>query len=111
MPVIDTLKSRQDFHSLYSKGIRYKLDYFMAIVLVSNTANQSLRISFNIKRKFFNAVHRNLIKRRLKNISSKYKQILHDCNIVFIVDRRAARCSYIDFENDIKKLCKLLKRC
>ena len=83
---IVALSKKEDFKSLIKKkkiSNKYVTIYFGRLI---NKNNKKLNISFSVKRKIGNAVKRNKIKRRLRNIMNEnVKKISINLNYSFLV--------------------------
>ena len=83
---IVALSKNEEFKSLLNKkkiSNKYVTIFFGHLV---NKDNKSLNISFSVKKKIGNAVKRNKIKRRLKNImNDAIKKISINLNFSFLV--------------------------
>ena len=80
------LSNNKEFQELIKKkriSNKYITIYFGKL---DNKDNKKLNISFSVKKKIGNAVKRNKIKRRLKNImNDAVKRISINCNLSFLV--------------------------
>ena len=83
---IIALSKNEEFKTLLKKkkvSNKYVTIFFGSL---SNKDNKKLNISFSVKKKIGNAVKRNKIKRRLKNImNDAVKKILINFNISYLV--------------------------
>ena len=107
-----SLSKNQDFKSLLSgKKIsnRYITIFFKNL---SNKSNKYLNISFVTQKKIGNAVKRNKVKRRLKNIMSQIVKISKvNCNhsYLFIAKKSIINAKFIDIKETIIKDYKKIK--
>ena len=107
-----SLSKNQDFKSLLSgKKIsnRYITIFFKNL---SNKSNKYLNISFVTQKKIGNAVKRNKVKRRLKNIMSQILKISKvNCNnsYLFIAKKSIINAKFIDIKETIIKDYKKIK--
>ena len=107
-----SLSRNQDFKSLLAgKKIsnRYITIFFKNL---SNKSNKYLNISFVTQKKIGNAVKRNKVKRRLKNIMSQIVKISKvNCNhsYLFIAKKSIINAKFIDIKETIIKDYKKIK--
>ena len=107
-----SLSKNQDFKSLLSgKKIsnRYITIFFKNL---SNKSNKYLNISFVAQKKIGNAVKRNKVKRRLRNIMSqiiKVSKINFNYSYLFITKKSIINAKFIDIKETIIKDYKKIK--
>ena len=106
-----SLSKNQDFKSLLAG--RKVSNKYMTIFFknLSNKSNNYLNISFVTQKKLGNAVKRNKIKRRLRNIMNqiiKISKINFNYSYLFIAKKSIINAKYIDIQetitNDYKKI-------
>ena len=107
-----SLSKNQDFKSLLAgKKIsnRYITIFFKNL---SNKSNKYLNISFVTQKKIGNAVKRNKVKRRLRNIMSqiiKISKINFNYSYLFITKKSIINAKFIDIKETIIKDYKKIK--
>ena len=107
-----SLSKNQDFKSLLTgKKISNK---FLTIFFknLSNKSNNYLNISFVAKKKLGNAVKRNKIKRRLKNIMNqiiKISKINFNYSYLLIAKKSIINAKFVDIKETIIKDYKKIK--
>jgi len=82
----ERIKKRQEFLSLYKKGNRYKGKYFN-LVYFPNDLDYS-RMAVIVSKKIGNAVSRNKIKRWMRDLFRRNKDLLKDHLDILIVAKR-----------------------
>ena len=99
------LRKRRDFGYTYRKG---KSLANSCLVLFFRKNNQNLsRVGFSISKKYGNAVQRNKIKRRLREIYRvRLDKIRTGYDLIFIVRIRARDASFAKLENQMENLLK-----
>jgi len=107
-----SLSKNQDFKSLLTgKKIsnKYLTIFFKNL---SNKSNKYLNISFVTQKKIGNAVKRNKVKRRLKNIMNqviKISKINFNYSYLFIAKKSIINAEFIDIKETIIKDYKKIK--
>ena len=107
-----SLSKNEDFKSLLTgKKISNK---FVNIFFknLSNKSNNYLNISFVAQKKLGNAVKRNKIKRRLKNIMNqivKVSKINFNYSYLLIVKKTIINAKFVDIKETIINDCKKIK--
>lgn len=99
------LRKRREFNYTYKKG---KSLANQCLVLVYRKNGQNLtRVGFSISKRYGNAVERNKIKRRLKEIyRKKLEDIRPGYDLIFIVRIGARGASFTRLENQMDNLLK-----
>ena len=107
-----SLSKNQDFKSLLT-GKKVSNKYLTIFFKnLSNKSNKYLNISFVTQKKIGNAVKRNKVKRRLKNIMSQILKISKvNCNnsYLFIAKKSIINAKFIDIKETIIKDYKKIK--
>lgn len=89
----ERIKKRQEFLSLYKKGNRYKGKYFN-LVYFPNDLDYS-RMAVIVSKKIGNAVSRNKIKRWMRDLFRRNKDLLKDhLDILIVVKREIQEASW-----------------
>lgn len=73
MKKINIVKENRDFSRIINKGKRYWNDTFS--IYYSENDKETYRFGISVSKKIGNAVTRNKIKRQIRNIVDKYKNI------------------------------------
>ncbi len=98
-----TLKKNNEFQQVFSKGIRKSGKY--AIVFILSGKRQNNRVGIIVKKSIGNAVKRNKIKRRLREIWRKQvSQLLQGSDVVIIARKEIGEASFKEIENDLLEL-------
>ena len=101
-----SLKKNEDFKTLL-KGRKLSNKYLTIFFKnLSDKSSKSLNISFVAKKKLGNAVKRNKIKRRLKNIMSqmvKFSKIKLNFSYLFIAKKEIINAKFSDIKEAIFK--------
>ena len=108
---ISSLKKQEDFKSII-KGEKINNKYLTIFFRkLSDKSNKNLNISFVAQKKLGNAIKRNKIKRRLKNVMNqivKISKINFNYSYLFIAKKSIINAKYIDIQetitNDYKKI-------
>ncbi len=97
---IQTIKKRKDFLTVASNGNKSFGDFFIIQKLKKQNQEYS-RFGFTVSKKVSKkAVHRNLIKRRIKHIITELESIKIGYDIVIIAKYRALNTSYQNLKQD-----------
>ena len=98
MKFTDTLKRNYEFHRLYSKGESAVTPYL--VVYARKSSRPGNRIGFTVSNKLGNAVTRNRIRRRLREIYRLHEdRFLRGTELVVVARGRAADASYRQLEH------------
>ena len=107
-----SLKKNEDFKTLL-KGRKISNKYLTIFFKnLSNKSNKYLNISFVTQKKIGNAVKRNKVKRRLRNIMSqiiKISKINFNYSYLFITKKSIINAKFIDIKETIIKDYKKIK--
>lgn len=106
------LRSNRDFRNVYKKGEGHFNRNFTFVVKKNNLPGS--RVGFSITKKFGNAVTRNKIKRRLKEIFRlNFDSLIQGYDIVVIPKQNTKELSYEELEKScmhlIRKISKRVK--
>jgi len=104
--VVQGLKNRKDFLRVQGKGKRFKSKH---LILLSHPQTLEYpRVGITLSRRVGNAVMRNKIRRRLREIIRLNKNLFSSLyDYVIIVSPKSARSNYKTLETE---LCHLLKK-
>ena len=109
---ISSLKKQEDFKSII-KGEKINNKYLTIFFRkLSDKSNKNLNISFVAQKKLGNAIKRNKIKRRLKNIMNqivKISKINFNYSYLFIAKKSIINAKFIDIKETIIKDYKKIK--
>ena len=95
------MKNRSDFLRLQSKGEKLYAKHFLVSVLPNNGHNSRLGIAVT-KKVAPLAVHRNTIKRRIREVfRHSLKNLQPPMDIVVVARREAMQCTAAELENEI----------
>lgn len=98
-----TLKKNNEFKQVFAKGIRKSGKY--AIVFVLSRKRQNNRVGIIVKKSIGNAVKRNKIKRRLRELWRKQvSQLIQGSDVVIIARKEIGEASFKEIENDLLEL-------
>lgn len=99
------LRKNKDFQYTYKKG--RSLGHPLLVLIFRRSNQSSTRIGFSITKKFGNAVHRNRIKRQLREIiRSRIKSIKQGYDLVFVVRKDARETPYDNLDKAVHNLLK-----
>jgi len=102
------IRKRNDFLFLYKKGKRYKGKYFNLIYFSNNWGFS--RMAVVVSKKIGNAVKRNKIKRWMRSLFRRNKDLLkNSLDIIFIVKKEIQDASWTKLEEEyffaIESIC------
>lgn len=98
MKFTDTLKLNYEFHRLYSKGKSAVTPYL--VVYARKGKHPGNRIGFTVSNKLGNAVKRNRIRRRLREIYRlNESHFLQGIDLVVVARAKAANANYHQLEH------------
>ena len=104
---METLKKNYEFRRLYSKG-KSALTKSL-VVYCRTTGRPENRVGFTVSNKIGNAVKRNKIRRRLREILRHHEGEMKDhLELVIVARTRAAFSDYHQLESDFLKACEEL---
>jgi ribonuclease P protein component len=97
------LKKNNEFKQVFTKGIRKSGKY--TIVFIFSGKKQNNRLGIIVKKSIGNAVKRNKIKRRLREIWRKQiNQLLQGSDVVIVARKEIGEASFNEIENELLKL-------
>lgn len=95
----ERIRKRNDFLSLYKKGKRYRGKYFNLIYFSNNLSFS--RMAVVVSKKIGNAVKRNKIKRWMRSLFRRNKDLLKDSfDIIFVVKKEIQDATWIKLEEE-----------
>ncbi|MBR1890460.1 MAG: ribonuclease P protein component [Clostridia bacterium] len=96
------LRKNNEFGYIYKKGEKFYTDNFVLFVVKSKY--QNYKIGFSISKKLGKANKRNLLKRRMREITRLYITIPSFCNYVVLAKDNAMSLSFEELKTEIIKL-------
>ena len=106
MKKINVVKENKDFAEIINNGKKYWNDTFSMFVKKNHLGKY--RFGISVSKKIGNAVTRNRIKRQIREIIDKYKNIYsNDQDYIIIVRRNYINLSFLEIE---KKYLELINR-
>ena len=96
------LRKHSQFNYVYKKGERFHTEHFTLFAVKSKF--QSYRIGFSVNKKIGKANKRNLLKRRLKEITRREIEILPFCNYVVLAKEGAEKLDFDGLRKEVKRL-------
>ncbi|MGD2245715.1 MAG: ribonuclease P protein component [Candidatus Aminicenantes bacterium] len=95
----ERIRKKKEFFHLYKKGKRYRGKYFNLVYLSS--ASSSSRIGVVVSKKVGNAVKRNKIKRWIRTLFRRNKNLLKiPLDIIVIVKKEILEASWFKLQED-----------
>lgn len=98
------LRKNSQFNFIYKKGERVHTDNFTLFVVKSKY--ECYKIGFSINKKIGKANKRNLLKRRLKEITRRFVKVPKFCNFVIMAKENATKLSFEELKKEINRLFK-----
>ncbi len=100
-----SLRRNKEFRYVYRRGKSVSDKYFVLIYIKTKTPH--LKVGFSVSKKLGNAVHRNKIKRRMKEaFFSMLNEVSRKSLIVFVPRECAKDIDYITIQESLSKLLK-----
>lgn len=96
------LRKHSQFNYVYKKGERFHTEHFTLFAVKSKF--QNYRIGFSINKKLGKANKRNLLKRRLKEITRREIKIPPYSNYVVLAKEGAEKLEFDEIRKEIKRL-------
>ncbi len=84
-------------------------DKFFAVYKLQNNEDTHFRFAISVGKKYGNAVERNLVKRRIRNIVQELKEQLICNRFVIVIKPQAKECSYQQIKTKVHDLLNKLK--
>jgi ribonuclease P protein component len=95
----ERIRKRNDFLSIYKKGKRYRGKYFNLIYFSNNLSFS--RMAVVVSKKIGNAVKRNKIKRWMRSLFRRNKDLLKDSfDIIFVVKKEIHDATWIKLKGE-----------
>lgn len=93
MKKINIVRHNRDFSTIINKGTKYRNEIMSIYKLRNEYGNY--RIGITVSKKHGNAVFRNKVKRQMRNICDKYKNLYqNDMDYIIIVGRNYVNYSF-----------------
>lgn len=87
------LRNNKDFQFTYRRGT--SISNHLLVLIYRKTGKNNNRVGFSVSRKYGKAVHRNKIKRRLKEIyREQMDRLIEGYDMIFIVRKNARDADY-----------------
>lgn len=104
---MQSLKKNKDFNKVYNNGKSYATRN-LVLYLLAVPENKANRYGLSVSKRIGNAVVRNKLKRRLREIIREFekKYDFKFYNIIFIARNPVVDLSYQQLKKDVKKLYK-----
>jgi len=96
------LRKKRDFKRIYNKG-KSLATYNLVLFYYPNNCNKN-RVGFSVSKKIGNAVVRNKVKRRLREIIRLKKDLKKGFDIIIIARKPVVKLDYSGMERDLDKL-------
>ena len=96
------LKKNSGFNYIYKKGERFHTENFSMFVVKSKFDNY--KIGFSVNKKLGKANKRNLLKRRMREITRRYIQIPSFYNYVILAKENASSLNFEQIKTEIEKI-------
>jgi len=105
----ERIRKKKDFLHIYKKGKRYKGNYFNLIYL-SSDLNFS-RLAVIVSKKVGNAVKRNKIKRWMRSLFRRNKELLaNPLDIIIIAKKEILEASWLTLQADYLATIKSIRQ-
>ncbi|QTL99871.1 ribonuclease P protein component [Iocasia frigidifontis] len=101
---MESLKKNKDFSRVYSRGKSF-VTYNLVLYYYPNRLDYN-RIGYSISKKIGNAVVRNKLRRRLKEITRLNSSVKKGYDLIFIARKPVINLQYSGLERDVIKLYK-----
>lgn len=99
------IRENRDFQRLFKRG--KSVSNSLLVLIYRRTGQSNNRFGFSISKKFGNAVKRNKMKRRLREICSEYIVFLKEgYDIVFVPRKNSREAEYIQLKKAVYSLLK-----
>jgi ribonuclease P protein component len=97
------LKRTNEFKKVFSNGNRKSGKYLILYILSSQQENN--RAGFIVKKSLGNAVQRNKIKRRLREIwRQKGIKLIFGCDVIIVAKKEILEASFTEIEQELIRL-------
>ena len=98
------LRKNSQFNFIYKKGERVHTDNFTLFVVKSKY--ECYKIGFSINKKIGKANKRNLLKRRLKEVTRRFIEIPKFCNCVIMAKENSTNLSFEELKKEMIRIFK-----
>ncbi len=104
------LRKHAQYCRVQSRGRRLGGKFLLVIFAPSSFLN--VRFGLTVSKRVGNAVTRNKVKRRLRDILRHHKAVLGGLDVVWIARAEAASATYADLKNDVVDLMdRIIRSC
>lgn len=101
MKKIYRIKKTSEIDAIFKTRKRVQGKYFN---IFYQPNNQTFRFAISIGKKYGNAVERNLMKRRIREVINYYKENLDSFDFVVVVKKESANLSFQQIKEELTKL-------
>ncbi len=109
MKKINIVKSNEEFNNIIKEGKVYKNSYF--VVYTQKNSIEKYRFGISVGKKVTNAVGRNKLKRKVKNILDNHKNIYSNSrDYIIIIRSNALDIDYSKMENCLVELLNKIEK-
>ncbi len=99
------LRRRREFLSVQARGQKQHLRHFLVFIVHDGAESGAPRIGITVTKKIGNAVVRNAIKRRVREVFRRQQhRFAPGVQMVFIAKRQAAGIDFAQVESDFERL-------
>ena len=98
------IKEKKDFDSAFKKRKQFKSKY--AYIYINENNLENYRFGICVSKKIGNAVHRNKLKRRIKDIIDKSKLHFKSKDYIIVMKKSASAAEYLDLKDDLLNVLK-----
>lgn len=102
------VKEKKDFDIVFKRGNQYKSGY--SYIYIKDNDLKFQRFGICVSKKVGNAVTRNKLKRRLKDIIDKSQLHFLNKDYIIVLKKSAVKAKYLDLKDDIISLLKKVNR-
>ncbi len=105
--LVETLKKNKEFNNVYNNSNSFATRH-LVLYLLSVPENENNRYGLSVSKRIGNAVIRNKLKRRLREIIREFekKYNFNSYHIIFIARNPVVDLNYGQMKKDVKKLYK-----
>lgn len=108
MKKINIVKEKKDFDKAFK--LRNQMSSRYAYIYINDNDLENYRFGICVSKKLGNAVIRNLIKRRVKNIIDKSKLHFANKDYIIVLKKSAVSTQYLELKEDLIGVLKKFNR-